>query len=458
MSPIRTRSLPQDGRYPERADAAGAADAADAVERVAGRPSPLAADPQDVAERQQAARALLLKPLLVASGPDGDEFRLVRRHQGELTKMFAEGLGYRLQVDPASARLFKPGLGRDATRPLRRRSGASFTPRAYALFCLTLAALTRARSQLLVDELVQQVRSAAVDAGLDVDLDAVRDRRALHAALVALIGLGVLRERDGDLEHWVDQRTQSLLDVRRDLLALLVAAPLASATSAADLLERAALPSAAGGARTAIRRRLLESPLLTVEELPADHAEWWSRNRNRERDWYDTRFGLVLELRSDGAAVLDPDDDFTDERFPGNDKTRQLALLVLEVLAEQARSRASGGPEPAEQTRAGDLGTSAPADGGHGRTWRAIPASTARALARDVHVRWRDRLRRDQREDPDGAIEQALDVLVRFGLVRREGGLLHVHAAATRYAPRVTLAEAAPTGEPSLFDELSTSE
>ena len=128
---------------------------------------------------------------------------------------------------PGAARLFKAGLGRDATRPLVRKSGKAFTPRAYALLCLTLAALTRGKGQLLVDELVAQVRSAAVDAGLDVDLDAIADRRALHAAFAALVELGVLHERDGDLEHWAEQRTASLLDVRRDRLALLVAAPLA---------------------------------------------------------------------------------------------------------------------------------------------------------------------------------------------------------------------------------------
>lgn len=432
-----------------------AATAAPGPHAPAERASTPPADPQDVAERQRAARALLLQPLLTATGPEADDFRLVRRHQGELTRLFAEGLGYRLQVDPGSARLFKPGLGHDATRPLRRRSGAPFTPRAYAMFCLTLAALTRARSQLLVDELVQQVRSAAVDAGLDIDLDAVSDRRALHAALIALIKLGVLTERDGDLEHWVDQHTQSLLDVRRDLLALVVSAPLSSATSPDDLLERAALPSAAGGARTAVRRRLLESPLLSVEDLPADHAEWWGRNRNRERDWYDTRFGLVLELRAEGAAAIDPDDELTDERFPGTDKTRQFALLILEELADAAQSVGAPAPTAVGSSAMGENSSPSPRVS---LAWRRIPASTAAARAGDVHTRWRDRLRRDQREDPAGAVAEALDVLERFGLVRREPGLLLVHAAATRYAPRVTLAEPAHTGERSLFDDTGQDE
>jgi len=388
-------------------------------------------DPQDVAERQRAARALMLHPLLTADGSHGDDFRLVRRHQGELVKLFAEGLGYRLQVDPSSARLFKAGLGRDPSRPLHRRSRAPFTPRGYAFLCLVLAGLTRARSQLLVDELVQQVRSAAVDAGIEVDLDGIVDRRALHAAILTLVHLGVLRERDGDLEHWVEQRTQSLLDVRRELLGLLVAAPLSATTGPDDLLEQAALPSAAGGARVATRRRLLESPILTVDDLTEEHADWWRRNRNRERDWYDTRFGLQLELRAEGAAVIDLEDDFTDDRFPGLGRTKQLALLVLEALADAA-----------------DSGRVHQADG----AWRCLPMSTAVSLGREVHARWADRLRRDQRDDPDGAVREAVAVLERFGLVRRESELLLVHAAASRFAPQVTLAQTRPTGEQSLFD------
>ncbi len=394
-------------------------------------------DPQDVAERQRAARALMLTPLLHSEGPTAEDFRLARRHRDELARMFAEGLGYRLDVGPGAARLYKTGLGRDPSRPVRRRSGVAFTPRTYALLCLTLAALTRSRGQLLVDELVQQVRSAAVDAGVSLDLDGASDRRGLNAAFLLLVALGVLRERDGDLEHWADQRTQSLLDVRRDLLGLLVAGPIGSASGVDDLLGQAALPSAAGGARTAIRRRLLESPVMSVADLPADHAEWWGRNRNRERDWFDSRFGLRLELRAEGAVVVDPHDGFTDEAFPGADKTRQLALLVLESLVEGVRANAD----------------EAQVDADAPEPWRALTGAAANARAHEVRRRWHARLRRDQREDPDGAIREAFAVLVRFGLVRVEDDRVLVHPAASRYAASVRLAEPGPGGAASLFGD-----
>lgn len=406
------------------------------------RPVP-AVDHLAVAERNQAARSLLLQPLMTAQGAHAEELRLVRRHQGDLVRLFAEGLGYRLTVEPGAARLFKAGLGRDSTRPLRKRSGAPFTPRAYALLCLTIAALTRAKAQLLVDELVAQVRSAAADAQIAVDLDSAADRRALHAALAVLVRLGVLSERDGDLDHWADQRTQSLLDVHREVLSLLISAPLSSATSPEHLLDAAALPSAAGGARMAIRRTLVESPLLSVDDLDEEQSEWWRRNRNREREWFRDRFDLDLELRAEGALAVDPEDQLTDIVFPGKGATKHLALLLLEQLAGLARDggHTLGLVDNAE--RAGDLDV-----------WRVIPDVAVRSAASDVLQRWREGLRRDQREDPESAVREALDLLCQLGLLRQihHGGSWAVHAASARYATHTTLAEASDSGERSLFD------
>lgn len=406
------------------------------------RPAP-AVDHLAVAERNQAARSLLLQPLMTAQGANAEELRLVRRHQGDLVRLFAEGLGYRLTVEPGAARLFKAGLGRDSTRPLCKRSGAPFTPRAYALLCLTIAALTRAKAQLLVDELVAQVRSAAADAQIAVDLDSAADRRALYAALTVLVRLGVLSERDGDLDHWADQRTQSLLDVHREVLSLLISAPLSSATSPEHLLDAAALPSAAGGARMAIRRTLVESPLLSVDDLEEEQSEWWRRNRNREREWFRDRFDLDLELRAEGALAVDPEDQLTDIVFPGKGATKHLALLLLEQLAGLARDGGHTLGLVDHPERADDPDV-----------WRIIPDVVVRATASDVLQRWREGLRRDQREDPQSAVREALDLLCQLGLLRqsRHAGSWAVHAAAARYATHTTLAEASDSGERSLFD------
>lgn len=79
------------------------------------RPGP-APDLLAEADLRDAARALLRMPLLTADR-NPDELALVRRHRDALSRLLADGLGYRLVVEPGLARLFKTGLGRDALRP-----------------------------------------------------------------------------------------------------------------------------------------------------------------------------------------------------------------------------------------------------------------------------------------------------------------------------------------------------
>lgn len=384
-----------------------------------------AEDTQASAERRTALRALLMQPLLTHER-SADELLLVRRHRDYLVRLCTEGLGYRLVVETNAARLYKAGLGRDATRPLRkpvsRGHGRRFEPRAYALLCLTLAALTRCPGQLLLDELVAQVRSAVADAGLDVDLDKVADRRAMAAALAVLIELGVLVEREGNLARWVeDSAAQSLLDVRRDRLNLLAASTLSAATGPEDLLDAAALPSAAGGARVAIRRTLLESPLLSISDLTEDQAEWWSRNRNRETEWFREHVGLELELRAEGAMAIDPDESLTDLVFPGTGSARHAALLVLEILVSRVR----------DDARSAELSD---------RVWRAVPDGAFEEAVRSVGAEHARGLRKAY-TDTEVLGEDVLEVLTESGLLRRTEAGLAAHAAAARYAPQTSYAE-----------------
>lgn len=402
------------------------------------RPERPAAAPDLLAEAdvRTAARALLRQPL-IHSDRHPDELALVRRYRDELTRLFGDGLGYRLVVEPGLARLYKTGLGSDASRGLRRRNNSLFTPRRYALLALTLAALTRARRQVMVDELVAGVRSAAVDAGIDLDLDNITERRALHSALVALVDLGVITERDGDLEHWAERRTDSLLDVHRDRLAVLVSAPISSSSGPHDLLAVASVPSAAGGARVALRRALAEQPVLSTDDLTEEQRGWWRRNREREREWFRRFLGLDLELRAEGAVAVDPAGDLTDVVFPGTGSVRHFALLLLAELVETARA----------ETGDNDL---------DGHAWTRLASSTARAAADRVFVAWHRGLRKDHRADRDGAYHDAVRLLVDVSLVRLDDGAVLVHAAAARYAPRPEfVTSAGPTGERSLFEEES---
>jgi uncharacterized protein (TIGR02678 family) len=396
------------------------------------RPAP-AVDSIAESEIRQGARALLRTPLIFDGSGRDDDLRLIRRHRVQLTRLFAEGLGYRLMVEPGVVRLFKTGLGPDASRGLIRRNGTPFSPRRYALLALTLAALSRSRPQLMVDELVAEVRSAATDAGIDVDLDTIADRRALHAALVALCDLGVLTERDGDLEHWAERQTDSLLDVHRDRLAVLVTAPLGGCRTPEDVLRVAAVPSRVGGARVAVRRKLAEQPVLSGDDLTEEQAEWWRRNRHREREWFRQALGLDLELRNEGAVAIDADGELTDRPFPGGGSARHYALLLVEGLVNEIR--ASQGPGIA------------------GTTWARVAHSTARRVGDEVFATWREGFRKAHREDPDSLFAEALGVLSDAGLVRREDGQVLVHAAAARYATRPALLTSSAEGDRSLFDE-----
>ncbi len=382
---------------------------------------------------QQAARALLAEPLLHGDGdtPEAarrvEALRLVRQHRAALQDFFAAELGYRLVVERHAARLVKLDPGPEPLRPLLRRTGKAFTPRGYAMLCLLLAVLEGGRKQYLVDELVREVRAAAADAGLVVDLEVATDRRALHAALTVLVSYGVLAERDGELARWAeDDRAQSLLDVDAERLGLVVLG-LPPVSTTEQLLAPEELPTAVGGARLATRRRLVESPLLDVSELDEEQRAWWMKARTRERDWYADRLGLQLELRAEGALAIDPDEELSDTPFPGPGSARHVALLELDQVVAHARRlpapRVTVGPEVVE------------------RAFRFVETTHPTALTASFKA------------DPAGLRADATDVLRATGLVRvLTDGSWSVHAAAARFAPKPTVIT------PSLFEESSWSD
>lgn len=272
----------------------------------------------------------------------------------------------------------------------------------------------------MLDELVAQVRSAVADAGLTVDLDTVADRRALAAVLSVLVEHGVLVEREGDVASYAeDSAALALLDVRRDRLRLLSPSGLAGSSSPADLLDAAATPSAAGGARVAVRRALVENPVLTEAELTEDQQQWWRRNRTRQVEWLQDHVGLDLELRAEGAIAIDPDETLSDEAFPGTGSRRHAALLVLGRLVDGVRDAARGSSEP---------------------WWPLAPDALEQAVAQVVAEHGRG-LRRAY-ADTELLTQDVTDLLTGMGLLRDvQPGPGMVHAAAARYAPVTTYAE-----------------
>ncbi|MBU8861771.1 MULTISPECIES: TIGR02678 family protein [unclassified Micromonospora] len=295
------------------------------------------ADDHDIAlatERRRAIRALLASPLLLTAS---DDFPLARRHAEWLKSWFGNFLGYRLVVEADFARLFKPGLGPGRGRPLLRATGP-FTPRMYAYVTLAAAVLLTCPEQVLLSQLIADVRAAAVEARIELgDAQRPTERRALSAALRQLVSWNALREEQGTVAGYADDdQAEALLTVNRDIVAHLMATPPGRAATAAEFVRCAAEPGP-GGARHAVRRRLTEEPVTYLDELPASERAWLRREQRRDERSFLEYTGLQAELRAEGAALLDPDEDLTDVLFPGVGTVAQAALLTIGALVEQVR-------------------------------------------------------------------------------------------------------------------------
>ena len=284
-------------------------------------------------------RLLLRHPLVTSDGPHAEGFVLVRRHRDALARDLRQVLGYRLVVEPGFARLYKAGLGptgraRCCARP-GRRSHRAPTPTS-SLCC---AVLLTSRQQVLLSSLVEQVRHAGIEAGLEWGDDTMADRRAFVAALRQLVDWGVLVEDDGTVgaPTPTTPTAEALLFVRRDLVRHLLAVPLREVESPDDLVQpgrRAehrrrrpppCAPSPGRGARRARRRSRrrvvgLAAPVATPRGARLEEA-----------------FGLQLEIRAEGVAAIDPRDELTDMVFPRGGTLGHAALLTAAELARRLR-------------------------------------------------------------------------------------------------------------------------
>lgn len=319
-------------------------------------------DGQHGADLRKAARALLKHPLLLAGGRGADEFRLVRRHAAELREWFDRNTGWALQVDAGSARLRKvPGVLTDPTHPAREmsRAAAPFTRRRYVLFCLALAALERGEAQVALGRLADQVVLDAADsqlaaAGIEFTLDRRDERLDLAAVVRLLLGLGVLRRVAGDEDAYVSGAGDVLYDVERRVLAGLLAARRGPSTvdapspddRIAELVAETALDSDElrfRALRHVLTRRLLDDPVLYYDELDDAELAYLTRQRGFLTARITELTGLVPEVRAEGIAMVDPDDDLTDLRMPEQGTYGHITLLLAEYLA------AVGGPVGADE-------------------------------------------------------------------------------------------------------------
>jgi uncharacterized protein (TIGR02678 family) len=364
------------------------------------------------AERRSAARLLLREPL-VTPGTHPEEFPLIRRHADELTRQFGQLLGYRLVVEPGFARLLKAGLGRDSGRRLERTSGAPFTPRTYAYLALALSVLVTAPEQLLLSEIVTRTRAAAAEAGIDLgEPNRIAERRALVAALKQLMTWHVLSEDEGSVESYSgDGGAEALLTVDREVARRLVSGPIGRASSPDELIELAAAPGDAGP-RHAVRRRLVETPVVYVDGLTDEEHDWLRRNQRREQRTFEEFLGLDAEIRAEGVALLDPAGELSDIEFPGSGTVPWAALLVLERLV--AELTPDGGPA-------------------------SIPGGRIASVLAELVERHGNAWAERYTASPELLCQAVTDLLLRMRLIERSGdGGLRLLAAAARYAPEVT--------------------
>jgi hypothetical protein len=297
----------------------------------------------EAAQVRVCVRTLLRRPILHINGRGAELLPLVFRHRDRLRRLFANYLGYRLTVEGRLARLYKSadaGAGRGLP---------NFTPRAYAYLALTLAALVDTGRQILLSQLIADIRGAAAEAGIALRDDLV-ELRALTSALRHLVALGVLEETEGSVSA-VQQRgaAEALITIDTDLLGLIV--PRMRAGRASEFGESGTTPRQPAG--IVARRRLVEDPVVLYVDLPDAEARYLRDHQRQEAYWLERYVGLQVETRAEGMVAIDPDEFLTDLAFPASSTVSRIALLILEPLMAASPPRADGCHQvtPAQVTR-----------------------------------------------------------------------------------------------------------
>jgi uncharacterized protein (TIGR02678 family) len=311
---------------------------------------------EERAQRRVALRALLAKPLLIAD-TDGEVLVLIRRHVTELREWLNRETGWRLVADSETARLFKTATTlSDASHPARGHNKEPFGRRRYVTLCLALSALARADAQTTLGSLADDVLTAAAEpelaaAGFTLTLDSRADRSDLVAVIRLLLGWGVLIRVAGDEDAYLAAGTDVLYDVRRPVLGVLLSGSRGPSTiGAGTLSERLAGLTAEPlvesddlrnqALRRRLTRRLLEDPVVYYDELDDDERAYLLSQRHAITRRIEEATGLVPEMRAEGIAMVDPDDELTDVRMPEQRTDGHVTLLVAEYLARRERATA----------------------------------------------------------------------------------------------------------------------
>jgi uncharacterized protein (TIGR02678 family) len=309
---------------------------------------------EEQAQRRAALRALLAKSLLVADA-DGEALVLVRRHLTELREWLNRETGWRLAADSETARLFKTATTLpDASHPARGHNKEPFGRRRYVTLCLALSALARADAQTTLGSLADDVLTAAAEpelaaTGFTLTLDSRADRSDLVAVVRLLLDWGVLNRVAGDEDAYLSAGTDVLYDVRRPVLSVLLSgvrgpSTVTAVTFSGRLAELTAEPVADSdelrnqALRRRLTRRLLEDPVVYYDELDEDERAYLLSQRHAITRRIADATGLIAEMRAEGIAMVDPEDELTDVRMPEQRTDGHVTLLVAEYLARREQA------------------------------------------------------------------------------------------------------------------------
>ena len=354
-------------------------------------------DPRRALDLRAAARRLVTHPLLLADD-DPDTFRLIRRHEQILDRWFTQRFGYRLQVTADTARLYKSTVVA-SRRPLRGTTSQQrpFSMREYTMLALALAAVAAGPNVTSLRDLVHKVRSAATDADVTVT-DEPADRRALVTALRWMIAHGVAAEMHDRVDRYAsDGEADAVLRIRPDRVALLPLPSLARAETPEELEDRAERATAT---RQWMRATLLEEPVLYRTDLSEEEWGELRRRLGEESAIFEEMFGLHVEARAEGVAIIDPGDGLTDSRFPTGGTVGHAALLLLDRLIE------------------GDGATMS----------QDALVEEVRALAAERRPYWSQLA-----DDPESLAGEILDLLMDHRLAEVDAGTVRLLPAAWRY-------------------------
>lgn len=368
------------------------------------------------AERRRAVRLLLRHPLITPESPDPDGFALVRKHADRLISFFATQLGYRLFVEPDLARLHKASpFGFGSVRPLLTRSGQPFDPRRYSLLCLALAVLERVESQVSLSQLANGVQLlTASDDGLTVfDPDRYPERRGFVHAVQAIADLGAISLRDGDEESFARGGGDALYDVSpRQIAQLLVASARPSIASDAAALTADAYPDTDEGrarrARHSLMRRLVEEPVVYLDELTEQELRYLRAQRHTMIPNLEEWCGFEVEVRAGGFVCIDPDEHVTDLRFPTHGTVAHAALLLSEEFTQRARTHP-----------------------GNGVVARPEAANIVERLTSEHATHWRADV--TEKGGPDRLAGEAIEYLSAFSLIRTNPSGVTARPALARF-------------------------